>query len=197
MSRIEDNKLLKRTNLMETAFQLFTSQGIAKTSIADIAQRSGVAKGTFYLYFKDKYDLHEKLVIDKSEQLFRHALEHSGYQSRKGSADKLTAIIDDVLYLLQKDPLLLQFINKNLSWGVFRRALDQWQPDYAAIFEEVLGTSPTDRKTLEIEVYTILELVGSTCHSVILNKDPTDLWTYLPYLHCAIRAILSSFETVS
>ena len=115
MSRIEDNKLLKRTNLMETAFQLFTSQGIAKTSIADIAQRSGVAKGTFYLYFKDKYDLHEKLVIDKSEQLFRHALEHSGYQSRKGSADKLIAIIDDVLYQLQKDPLLLQFINKNLS----------------------------------------------------------------------------------
>ena len=75
--------------------------------------------------------------------------------------------------------------------------MDQWQPDYAAIFEEVLGTSPADRKTLEIEVYTILELVGSTCHSVILNKDPTDLWTYLPYLHRVVRAILSSFETVS
>ena len=193
MGRVEENKQLKLTSLMDTAFRLFTAQGIAKTSIADIAQQAGVAKGTFYLYFKDKYDLHEKLVIDKSEQLFRHALEHSGYQSRKGSADKLIAIIDDVLYQLQKDPLLLQFINKNLSWGVFRRALDQWQPDYAAIFEEVLGTSPADRKTLEIEVYTILELVGSTCHSVILNSDPVGLDTYLPYLHRFIRAIMAGF----
>ncbi len=193
MSRVEENKLLKKNNLMNTAFQLFTSQGLAKTSISDIVERAGVAKGTFYLYFKDKYDLHEKLVIHQSEQLFQHALEQSGYQNAETSADKLIAIIDDILYQLQKNPLLLQFINKNLSWGVFRRAINKWEPDYPAIFEEILGTSPADRKTLEIEVYTILELVGSTCHSVILNSDPVGLDTYLPYLHRFIRAIMAGF----
>ena len=194
MSRVEENKLLKKNNLMETAFQLFTSQGLAKTSISDIVERAGVAKGTFYLYFKDKYDLHEKLVIHQSEQLFRHALEQSGYREKETSADKLLAIIDDILYQLQRNPLLLQFINKNLSWGVFRRAINKWQPDYPAIFEEIMGTSPADRKTLEIEVYTILELVGATCHSVILNSDPVDLDTYLPHLHQAIRAILAAYD---
>ena len=194
MSRVEENKLLKKNNLMNTAFQLFTSQGLAKTSISDIVERAGVAKGTFYLYFKDKYDLHEKLVIHQSEQLFQHALEQSGYQNAETSADKLIAIIDDILYQLQKNPLLLQFINKNLSWGVFRRAINKWEPDYPAIFEEILGTSPADRKTLEIEVYTILELVGSTCYTVILNGDPVDLDTYLPYLHRSILAILDSFS---
>ena len=79
MGRLEENKLLKKTSLMETAFQLFTSQGLSKTSIADIVDKAGVAKGTFYLYFKDKYDLHEKLVIHHAEELFRHAMEHSGY----------------------------------------------------------------------------------------------------------------------
>ena len=195
MSRVEENKLLKKNNLMDTAFQLFTRQGIAKTSISDIVERAGVAKGTFYLYFKDKYDLHEKLVIHQSEQLFQHALEQSGYREKETSADKILAIIDDVLYQLQKNPLLLQFINKNLSWGVFRRAINKWQPDYPAIFEEILGTSPADRKTLEIQVYTILELVGATCHSVILNGDPVDLDTYLPHLHRAIRAILETYNT--
>lgn len=194
MSRVEENKLLKKNNLMETAFQLFTSQGLAKTSISDIVERAGVAKGTFYLYFKDKYDLHEKLVIHQSEQLFRHALEQSGYREKETSDDKLLAIIDDILYQLQRNPLLLQFINKNLSWGVFRRAINKWQPDYPAIFEEIMGTSPADRKTLEIEVYTILELVGATCHSVILNSDPVDLDTYLPHLHRAIRAILAAYD---
>lgn len=193
MSRVEENKLLKKNNLMDTAFQLFTSQGLAKTSISDIVERAGVAKGTFYLYFKDKYDLHEKLVIHQSEQLFQHALEQSGYQNAETSADKLIAIIDDILYQLQKNPLLLQFINKNLSWGVFRRAVSKWEPDYAAVFEEILGSDSARRKMLEIEVYTVLELVGSTCYTVILSDDPVDLETYLPYLHRAVRAILADF----
>ena len=37
MGRVEENKLQKQNSLMDTAFQLFTSQGIAKTSIADIS----------------------------------------------------------------------------------------------------------------------------------------------------------------
>ena len=194
MGRLEENKKLKLTCLMDTAFQLFTTQGIAKTSIADIAQQAGVAKGTFYLYFKDKYDLHEKLVIRKSEQLFQHALEQSGYQDQPDPTGKLLTIIDDVLYQLRDNKLLLQFINKNLSWGVFRRAIGKWEPDYPAIFEEILGSIPSDRKSLAIEVYTILELVGSTCYTVILNGDPVDLDTYLPYLHRSILAILDSFS---
>ncbi|MBQ1675404.1 MAG: TetR/AcrR family transcriptional regulator [Oscillospiraceae bacterium] len=193
MGRVEENKQLKLTSLMDTAFRLFTAQGIAKTSIADIAQQAGVAKGTFYLYFKDKYDLHEKLVIHKSEQLFRHALEEFGYQSRSDAAGKILAIIDDILHQLQDNKLLLQFISKNLSWGVFRRAISKWGPDYTAVFEEILGSDPADRQQRDITVYTVLELVGSTCYSVILNGDPVDLEHYLPYLHRAIRAILADF----
>ena len=117
MSRVEENKLLKKKSLMDTAFQLFTSQGLGKTSIADIAQRAGVAKGTFYLYFKDKYDLHERLVVRKSEELFSHAMAHSGYETQTTPEDKILAIGsrgagDRGLYraraggrkLLQRDP---------------------------------------------------------------------------------------------
>ena len=90
--------------------------------------------------------------------------------------------------------MLLQFINKNLSWGVFRRAINKWQPDYAAVFEEILGCRPGNSKLLEILIYTILELVGSTCYSVILNEDPVSLNEYLPCLHRSIQAILSAFS---
>lgn len=195
MSRIEENKLQKENSLMETAFALYTSKGIAKTSIADIVEKAGIAKGTFYLYFRDKYDLQEKLIIHKSEQLFQHAMEHSGYEKLAHAEDKILAIVDDILYQLQKNKHLLQFINKNLSWGIFRRAITKSETDYNAIFESILGTDPADRKTLEIEVYTILELVGSTCHSVILDSDPVDLEHFMPYLHRSIRVILESFQS--
>ena len=57
MGKIDNNKKQKEDALLNTAFDLFTKQGIQKTSISDIVNQAGVAKGTFYLYFKDKYDL--------------------------------------------------------------------------------------------------------------------------------------------
>ena len=51
MGKLETNKQQKLTSLLNTAFNLFTTQGVAKTSIAEISQKAGIAKGTFYLYF--------------------------------------------------------------------------------------------------------------------------------------------------
>ncbi len=194
MSRLEENKQKKKTDLMETAFQLFIQQGVAKTSISDIAERAGVAKGTFYLYFKDKYDLHEKLVVHKSEQMLQHAIECSGYENAGNAQEKILAIVDDLLYQAEKNKLLLRFINKNLSWGIFRRVVDRSEKDYGAVFADILETAPRDRETLEIEIYTILELVSSTCHSVILENDPVSLETFLPYLHRSLLAVMDSFK---
>ena len=57
MGKALQNKLKKRTALLDSAYELFTTMGFNHTTIRDIASKAGVAKGTFYLYFKDKYDL--------------------------------------------------------------------------------------------------------------------------------------------
>ena len=57
MGKIDNNKKYKKETLLNTAFDLFTTKGINKTSISDIVDNAGVAKGTFYLYFSDKYDI--------------------------------------------------------------------------------------------------------------------------------------------
>ena len=57
MGKLELNKKRKKSALYNTAFELFTTKGLAKTTISDIVENAGVAKGTFYLYFKDKYDI--------------------------------------------------------------------------------------------------------------------------------------------
>ena len=55
---------------INTAFELFTTKGTNQTTISDIVNKAGVAKGTFYLYFKDKYDIRNKLVSHKTSDLF-------------------------------------------------------------------------------------------------------------------------------
>lgn len=194
MGKVEESKRRKEKQLLDTAFQLFTSKGIAKTTIADIAEQAGVAKGTFYLYFKDKEDIRERLIARKTWQIFRNALTNSGYETKAAAADQIISLIDHVLGQLQKNPLLLRFINKNLSWGVFRRALDNSSNDFFAPINEILKADGCGWREPRIMVYTILELVGSTCHNIILEKDPVDLETYRPYLHESIRAIMDVFR---
>ena len=194
MSRVEENKQQKKNSLMETAFQLFTSKGIANTTISDIVEMAGVAKGTFYLYFKDKYDLNEKLIIHRSEQLMRHALEHSGYEKLETNTDKLLVIMDDILFQLKENPLLLRFLNKRISWELFYKVMEKNEEGYAAVFKNIPWQDDAGRKNLEIELFTIIEMFSAVSYSVILTSDPVSLEEFLPYLHRSIRAIVASFH---
>lgn len=47
----------KRQRIVTAATELFTDQGYRKTSIDEVARHAGVAKGTVYLYAKNKADL--------------------------------------------------------------------------------------------------------------------------------------------
>ncbi len=102
--------------------------------------------------------------------------------------------MDDILEQLQQDTVLLRFINKNLSWGIFRRAIDRSSEDYLRILEDMLAMSGEQIEDRDLLLYTIVELVGATCYSVILEQDPTDLAHYEPHLHRAIRAIVEEFR---
>ena len=48
MGKLELNKKRKKSALYNTAFELFTTKGLAKTTISDIVENAGVAKGTFF-----------------------------------------------------------------------------------------------------------------------------------------------------
>lgn len=47
----------RRQQILEAAFQAFSENGYAKTTMDDIVQRSGLSKGTLYWHFKNKEDL--------------------------------------------------------------------------------------------------------------------------------------------
>lgn len=71
MGKVEHNKRQKRDSLLDSAFSLFINNGFTKTSISDIVKQAGVAKGTFYLYFRDKYDIRNHLIASKANQVFQ------------------------------------------------------------------------------------------------------------------------------
>lgn len=46
-----------KATLLESAKKLITERGFDRVSVEDITSGAGVAKGTFYHYFKSKEDL--------------------------------------------------------------------------------------------------------------------------------------------
>lgn len=198
MGRLELNKKKKKADLYNTAYELFTTKGVAQTTISDIAERAGVAKGTFYLYFKNKYEIHDRLVVHKTGELFFKAQEALKTTSLTAFNDRLFFIIDYILDTLEHDTALLLFISKNLSWGVFRGAFEQEfvEEDYHFYRSYLKLLSESSRAYLnpEVMLFTIIELVSSTCYSCILYKQPISIKEYKPYLYRAINGILDSFS---
>ena len=69
----EEMKDENRNNLLNSAYDLFIKNGIENTSIQDIANNAGLGKGTFYTYFKDKYEVRNLLIHIKTNELFLSA----------------------------------------------------------------------------------------------------------------------------
>lgn len=197
MGKVDENKKKKKEALFNTAYELFTTKGINATAISDIVEKAGVAKGTFYLYFKDKYDLRDKLVTYKTSQLFGNAHTALIEQNIQGFENQMFFVIDHIIDRLEKEPKLLQFISKNLSWGIFKNAFEKTVPENSRQFydyyQDMLTQNHISCENQELMLFTILELVGSTCYSCILYQQPVSMEEYLPYLHQTIRQIFITF----
>ena len=196
MGKAADNKKLKMENLLNTSFELFTSQGINKTSISDIVNKAGVAKGTFYLYFKDKYDIRNRLIAHKSSQLFMKAYEALGDAEIEGFEDRLIFIMDYVLDELEANKGLLAFIYKDLSWAVFKKALTSpthsEDVDFGEVYRKMIEESELEFQDPEVMLFLIIELVGSTGYSSIMYNDPVSLNDLKPHLEKTVRNIIET-----
>ena len=194
LSKIEEKKEEKKKKLMEASFKLFTKKGIKNTSVQEITDDAGTAKGTFYLYFKDKYELQDQLIIRKSKQLFNDAVKKLNKEKITSFEDGLIFIIDYVINELNKNRLLLKFISKNLSWGLYNEKVTKIVDDNALGVKELFLKAAEENKIkLEnpsVTLYMIIELVGSTCFNSIMNKEPLSINEYKPYLYSTIKKML-------
>ena len=64
MSRKEQLTKFNKNNILTTAKQLFTENGIHNTKMNDIAKESGYSKSTIYVYFKSKDEIFNHIVLE-------------------------------------------------------------------------------------------------------------------------------------
>ena len=71
MSNASDDlrTLRTRKKIRDALHQLVEAKGFSSISITDISVKAGINRGTFYLHYKDKYDLLEKIENEILEEL--------------------------------------------------------------------------------------------------------------------------------
>lgn len=187
----------KKERLLSTAFELFTQKGIKDTSIQEIVDQANVAKGTFYLYFKDKYEIQDILIAKESEKLFNDALKELHKTYIESFPDQIIFMINYIIDELKKKPLLLKFISKNLSWGIYHKSIlkiyengEQKENGVYHLFMKGIEENKIPLANPKVTLFMIIELVSSTCFTSIIEKEPLPIEEYKPYLYESIRLFL-------
>ena len=187
----------KEHRLLESAFKLFTEKGLKETSIQGIVDESNVAKGTFYLYFKDKYELRDILIEKKSKKLFSDAVNALRKNYIKSLDDQIIFIVNYIINELSKNTVLLKFISKNLSWGVYSKTVNKLyqnsendEDGVYQLFLKGIKEQNIKLKNPDVTLYMIIELVSSTCFNSILYNEPLPIEQYKPFLYDSIRKLM-------
>ena len=197
MGKLDEKKKQKREALLSAAYDLFTSQGIFDTSISDIVKKAEMAKGTFYLYFKDKFDIRTALITEKAGKLFSVVREKMR-DKREGSLEEtVIRLVDIIIDELDADKRMLEFISKNLRWGIFHKVIleggNEVSDSFYDWYNELIQSSGRTFRNHELMIYMIIELVSGVSYNAILFEQPESIEGIKPFLYETVRNIIHQF----
>ncbi len=85
--RKEREKMQRREEIIQAAEKVFFSRGFEKATMDDIAERAELSKGTLYLYFKSKEDLH--MAVARRAIILLNSITNAVKKVKGNAMDKL------------------------------------------------------------------------------------------------------------
>lgn len=195
MSNIQQQKEEKKLHLMQAAEDLFLHKGFAGTSIDDIVRVASVAKGTFYLYFQDKGEIWDAVIVQISLRLLaqaKKALEKSGPAD---TVERILFVADYIIEYFCCHTEVLRMVRRDFSWPLVLKRMEE-APDNTLMqmLDQCFCSPCLSRYSLEEAyrlMFMIIEMVGSISYTSIILEQPAPIEQMKPLLFQAIRRILA------
>jgi AcrR family transcriptional regulator len=116
-------RLETHRKLVEAGTELFAEGGLSAVTSTAIAQRAGVATGTFYLHFPDKHALFEELVQAALEEMRAHfEPDRAGPGSEEGMRRDLERVAE---VAVRRRDLIRAVFDRGESSGLAGRIQDR------------------------------------------------------------------------
>lgn len=102
----------KKTNIIESARELFYSKGYKDTNISEIAKNAGIGVGTFYNYYESKDAIFMEIYLNENDKLKNKIIESIDLNGEP--SDIITKLVVQNANEMNSNPILKEWYNKEL-----------------------------------------------------------------------------------
>ena len=175
----------KRNRIQLAAMQLFQEQGVDSTSVNEIVKRANVAKGTFYVYYKDKKELISQILTKKHGRMLNDLLNTSYEKAMKEGKHWMLALVEEMISFYENNPDILRMIQKNITNTLdtmehrdqVLKEIERLQDILSILKKEHESTRQALNKFV-----LIMETTSFLCYNAIFYQQPDSLTEIKPLI---------------
>jgi AcrR family transcriptional regulator len=164
----------RKDQIMNAAEEVFSQKGLDNARMDDIAEETGLSKGTLYLYFKSKDDLIAS-ILDRIFQREFRAFEDVDL-SAVSATDAIwlftDTVVKDIKIVLRLMPIAYEFLALAFRNKVVQKALKVYLNRYMDIFIPIIHRGIETGEFRQIDVKEVGIAIGAIVEGTLL------LWIY-------------------
>lgn len=151
------------------AVELFEQQGVEETSVNQIVRHAGIAKGTFYLYFKSKDELIDTVFERYTEQFFGRVVDPNGSEPR------VKAFSSSIIEYFSENRLFLVELRKSLFENRGYRYTEKTVKALSLVIMNYLNLNRQYPIT-RLDTYSrmIIGMILEICYRLVVDGTITD-----------------------
>jgi AcrR family transcriptional regulator len=187
----------RKSQILNAAENVFTKKGLDLARMDDIAEETGLSKGTLYLYFKSKDDL-IIAILDRMFQGIFNQLERrlNDHTSATEAINQFTEeAIRDYKHMLRLMPVAYEFLAMAFRNKIVRQALKVYLEKFMDVLEPIIQRGidsgefrPVDPRETAIAACAIYE------GTVLLWVYDSTLVDLDHHIHSGMRLLLEGIQ---
>jgi len=169
---IEERRAISR-NLLEKGRELFSTYGLKKTTIDDITDEVGIAKGSFYNFFESKEVLYYEVFLQEEKRLRGKAL--MSLSSGDLTPARFKQFLVRTLEVIDQSPTIRRMYLENEYQILMRRLPQEYRDNHTS--EDIASLTPlikkwqSDGKMVKLDPEVITGMIRAFFVLVLHKKD--------------------------
>ena len=163
----------RKEQILDAASKVFTHKGFAASRMDDIAEQTGLSKGTLYLYFKSKDDVITGILDRIFLGTLKEMAQHDPEISAKEAIEHFTEVaIQDYKKMLHMMPIAYEFLALAFRNKTVQKALKQYLNRYMDALIPTIERGIASGEFRQVDAQEVAITAGAIFEGTVL------LWVY-------------------
>ena len=164
----------RKVQIINAAEDVFSKKGFDEARMDDIAEETGLSKGTLYLYFKSK----DELIIAILDRIFQRefkTLENADFSTMRAEQAInmfVETVSKDIKIMLRLMPIAYEFLALAFRNKLVQEALKMYLNRYMDILTPIIQKGIDDGEFRQVDAKEVAIAAGAVMEGTIL------LWVY-------------------